>query len=481
MDGRILQSAWPGESHDWLLKAALLPEAQALEAWRAWSSTVLSYDLPRGELRLLALLAGRMQALKIDPALEPQLLAIRDQLRARSRATLDAALPLLASLAQANVPLLLLKGSARHALDPAVERPLKDIDVLVPVERSAEAVDLALAEGWRLEGRQPILRNRDPIAGAHAWSLHRDGSEVDLHHFSNNLNRLVGDDDALWARALPAALHGVPVRVPAPEDRLLLSLVHGARYGPDRVSEWAVDACDVIDDGRIDWRLFTQEARRRRIHAPLYAGLVYLRDQLGRAAPSDVFAALEPAEPFVTELASYAAETVPTGPAHVDAARRAGFKRALEAASRLGYPPRRGPTAARTVFGGVVPWTDGQTRHHGGVPVPAGLHPTERVVLEFRLEFDGAPATTAGVLVRAPDLPLLQFETAAGGEQTSVSVRLEIPAVFLLLRDSRSFLVDVEALPPAAGQRPLREVEIAVRTVPAEAMPSAGGATPDPP
>ena len=53
MDGRILQSAWPSESRDWLLKAALLPEAEAREAWRAWSSTVLLFnDLPRGELRL---------------------------------------------------------------------------------------------------------------------------------------------------------------------------------------------------------------------------------------------------------------------------------------------------------------------------------------------------------------------------------------------------------------------------------------------
>jgi hypothetical protein len=131
-----------------------------------------------------------------------------------------------------------------------------------------------------------------PLSSHHAWSFSKGASEIDLHHVSNHLNRLRGDDDGFWKRAIPTVWQGKSVCIPSAADALLIALIHGVRWSQDRSADWTVDACALLDEGPLDWSVFLQEVRARQIQAHVYTGLAYLRDALVKSIPTEVMASL---------------------------------------------------------------------------------------------------------------------------------------------------------------------------------------------
>jgi hypothetical protein len=128
----------------------------------------------------------------------------------------------------------------------------------------------------------------DKLANHHAWALAHDGGDLDLHHFSNALNRLVGDDDGLWSRAGIVKWRGFDIHVPGPSDALVLGIVHGLRWSPECNADWIIDVASYMDTGQIDWNLVLKEGARREVRAILFTGLTYLQDAIGRDVPQAV-------------------------------------------------------------------------------------------------------------------------------------------------------------------------------------------------
>jgi len=282
---------------DLLAKAALAPPEIAIAAWRDWRRDFSLDETPWNEVRMLASIAPRLKWLERDAGIAPRILGIRKFLYAQTQMCLMGAMEGMRILSAAGIPIMLMKGAARIARDPvaAQERLVRDVDVLVPFEDKTKAFDLLHAAGWGFKPSakwQDFWRDIDETSH-HAWSFAKGNAEIDLHHHSNHLNRLIDDDAGLWRRAEPMEWREIRLFVPSTTDNLLMSVVHGLRWSRDHAADWTVDACASIDTEHVDWPLFVAEIKARKLEAVAGSGLRYLRETLKKPIPADVMAALE--------------------------------------------------------------------------------------------------------------------------------------------------------------------------------------------
>jgi Uncharacterised nucleotidyltransferase len=286
--------SWPRGSMDLLAKAILTPEREAILAWNAWRK---AYDIDRtawNEVRMLGAIASRLIWLEPSADIAARISSIQKFLWVHSEMCLSGCAAALQLLRKAGIPALFLKGLARLALNPLAvkERLIRDADVLVPFDMHEAAATVLIEAGWVLqEGQEPwqaYRREFGSLVSHHAWSFVRKGVEIDLHHFSNPLNRIMGDDEGLWQRSSLVPWRGLKVLVPSAADFLLLALVHGARWSSEANADWTIDACFIIDESKVQWEVLVHEAQKRMIEAPVLASLRYLHEQLQRPVPQDV-------------------------------------------------------------------------------------------------------------------------------------------------------------------------------------------------
>lgn len=336
---------WPPASQDLLIRAALLPEDDARRAWHKWTAEHDIETTSWAEVRLLAAVGRRADLLASEPTLAGRVKGIRRFVWAQTQGCLVKTRPALETLHEAGIPMLLFKGAARVAVDPAsaADRMVLDIDALVPFDRAIEAFDTLAAGGWELWGWQIERRPPGPIAACHAWSLRRNGGEIDLHHVAHPLDLHPGADKGLWHRSTKADLLGVPVAIPCPTDALLLTLAHGMRYSPEGTADWAIDAAALLDGGRIDWDLLAAEAHARRLEALIAQALSYLAGPLGRPVDDRVRSELNASviEPFRSELQIVSKYYGPVSREEVRAFRDAATARVRARAPSAPAPPMR--------------------------------------------------------------------------------------------------------------------------------------------
>ena len=432
--------AVPRGGLDLLVRAALAPEVEARAAWRRWRA---EHDLDTtswSEVRMLAAVAGRIAMLEEDADVRPRVEGIRKFLWVHTQMCLEPAGPALAALSEAGIPVLLTKGAARVVAQPASahERLIRDVDVLVPLASAERALRLLCSAGWAL--REPPwavqARAASTVAGHHAWTVTKGRGEIDLHHFSNHLNRLTGDDDGLWRRATTHQWRGATVHLPAPADALVLAVTHGVRWSRDGAADWTVDAASLIDTGTVDWNVVLAEADSRVLHAALHAGLGYLRDALGRAVPADVLRhlALRSTDLERAELAWYAARPTPATPGEKQAALAMA---ALRACVRAGIPDggHRGPLTVLPVADvrGTLAPGDGMV----ACPIPK-VALQDWLLVRLELDATSLPATiTLSGQLRAPGLvigdgPGTRGHMAAG--QPVIRFEWQLPAALTTLR-----------------------------------------------
>jgi hypothetical protein len=137
--------------------------------------------------------------------------------------TLEAvAAEAVAALAGAGVPVAVIKGIsyARALYDHPGERPMTDVDLLVPAARFADAGSALAGAGLRA---LPAPRR------AHAVTYGGWAAEIDLHRALLPLGWSRIDEAALWARARPAVERGDGALRLEPVDEALLHCLVLAR------------------------------------------------------------------------------------------------------------------------------------------------------------------------------------------------------------------------------------------------------------
>ena len=237
---------------------------------------------------------------------------------------------ILAALEGADVPLVLLKGSAYilAGLPPSRGRLLSDVDLLVPRELLDSFEQTLLAHGWeavKLEEYDqryyrtwmhelPPLRNPERMI------------EVDIHHTISPLtSRLRPDPERLLADSIPLA--DSRLRILQPVDMVLHSAVHLFHDG-----ELSNGLRDLVDQADLFqhfgkqagfWEELVGRARLQGLLRPLFYSLRYTHRLLATELPDSAMrAAADGAPPGpVLHLMDYLIEAVMI-PDHPDFPRR---------------------------------------------------------------------------------------------------------------------------------------------------------------
>lgn len=200
------------------------PSAAALLAGDQWNGLIAA---ARAE-RLIGTLAARLKAVPVPPSVAPILADALDEAERERRQALWEADRAMAALAQAGVPVILLKGTAYAAagLRAGEGRFIGDLDILVPRGR-LDAVEAAiLGAGWEWVKPDPYdddyyrrwMHELPPM-------IHKERDRmIDIHHTVLPLTaRQTPDAAAMIADAvrLDNGLH-----ILSPEDRVCHAAAH---------------------------------------------------------------------------------------------------------------------------------------------------------------------------------------------------------------------------------------------------------------
>jgi len=302
----------PSPEQALVLRAALNPPRQGRVAWESWRARVDFDQIDHGSMRLLPLVYRNLGAEAFDPEVAGRMKGIYRRSWSHNQMLFRRAAEAIDTLSEAGIETMVLKGASLSLLayDSPGVRPMDDVDVLVPIGRRVEAVEVMRAAGWRPEK-----------ADAEAWAeVHHsmgidgpDGGNVDLHWFAL---WQPARDEPLWGGAVPLELSGTRTLAPCSADQLLLVCVHGTPWSPLPPFRWIADAAAVIRSAGedLDWDRLVSEAERRQLTAAAAAALGYLRDEFDLAVPASVINRLRAAPASRHERAAFRAACRPDGP-----------------------------------------------------------------------------------------------------------------------------------------------------------------------
>ena len=301
---------FPDARQTLLLRAALDTGDRAREAWeRFLAGGGRVEDLDDGSYRLLPQVYRNLESCGVGGDEMIKLRGVYRHAWYRNHVLLHGAGSLVRALQHAGVDVMALKGAAVTALYPGGlgTRPMNDVDLLVAPDDVERAVDVLRAQGFAMDGEFPFAVARRI---RHSVPFRRqDGLEIDLHW---HLLAQGGDDGAVWRRARSWTLAGTEVLVPAPEDQLLHTCVHGVGFFPAPV-RWVADAVLIIRAaGGVEWDILVAHARERDVTVAMAHALRYLRDEIGAAVPPAVIGKLA-AVARLADLAAGAPRRQPAG------------------------------------------------------------------------------------------------------------------------------------------------------------------------
>jgi hypothetical protein len=161
------------------------------------------------------------------------------------------------------IPILLFKGGAMKFLRPNLQRPMGDVDFLVPPEKYAEAVAVAQKMGFKSKFIKPSPHSADCII--------EDGRAIDIHCMTlkGKEAKYAGILDAeMFKRASKQRAFGVNFLLPCWEDLLFLTLVNlcnNIRYSESVSGRlFSIFDCDFFlkRDKTFDWDIVVDNARK---------------------------------------------------------------------------------------------------------------------------------------------------------------------------------------------------------------------------
>jgi hypothetical protein len=311
----LSHSVFPDDAQLDLIKAAMLPAAEAAPAWRRWKERGIPLEtVDLASRRLFSQLFTNRSAAGIDTEDLPLLKAVYQGTLARNTLILRAALEAARVLTDADISVLFIKGAATIAISggrPGL-RTIADVDVLVPETEAERAVTLLRAAGYMPQCDTPIGQN-------HGFSVKRsDGAALDLHWWAF---KTAGDDRGIFDTAREATILNHTVLIPSATDCLAMTVANAFRNMGSPL-RWISDAILVfaIEGDKIDWDLLLERAKRRGLTAGLAAGLDFLTREFGIPVPVQVLTCLRGQRlGWLERTAHWAAVTKPRSAGMIEA------------------------------------------------------------------------------------------------------------------------------------------------------------------
>ncbi|MDB4221507.1 nucleotidyltransferase family protein [Amylibacter sp.] len=282
--------AWPQGGNHLLLEAAISPDlARAEHAARDWLTHNDIDDASFHENRLQLAIAARLGKSIQDLPEFPRLAGLQRMLWTKSRMAYREALPALKEMASAGILIMLLKGAARVAADPAAQksRVSHDIDILVKPEDAHQALDILTKHNWETSTGESTFALKKRLLDARSINMfYGHFGDIDLHlrafsHGQEN-NEL---EHEIWKSAQKHMLFDVPVFLPCPEDRLATSIWSSALDGHTH-SDWIVDCAHVLMTENIDVNTLQERLLKLKISYQSKILFDYLRTKLNLPIPT---------------------------------------------------------------------------------------------------------------------------------------------------------------------------------------------------
>ena len=314
--GRFVGHRSPSPTQKLLLRAALEEPDEARDAWKAWTDGQ-ELDLIGGaDYAVLPAIYRNLQEIAGEVPEGERIRGIFRRTWYAGQVLTSQASQAIASLEQAGVRTLLLKGAALMALEPDSStsvRHMADVDVLVPEAQVEDAVTALRKAGWIPEFPPEALRSYRHVLHGVAFRSAEGGADVDLHWHALEEACRPEADNPFWDVARAASFRGVETRVLSAEDLLLHVCIHGTRGKPAQVIHWVVDATNIINrvGDSLEWDRIVKRARKLELSLALGESFRFLATEFGADIPERTILALEHAPHSRIERLDYRSKGAP--------------------------------------------------------------------------------------------------------------------------------------------------------------------------
>ena len=282
----------PTPEQELLLRASLLPDDRAIEAWEAWILQVDIDNLDHGSYRLFSLLYRNLRTHDIDHPAIPRFRGFHRKTWYQNQLLLHRMAAVVRSLQAEGIETLILKGAALVLLgyyeDPGL-RPMSDFDLLIRPEHSLRAVRMLQADGW--QSYYDLTPTEAHLATVHSHDFRRgEDGLFDLHWQVLPESISTGASEVFWKRAIETKLGGLTVHALNPTDQFFHICVHGMQWNQVPPIRWIADAMVVLRKarGEIDWDRLVEHGRQHLVLLRLHTALSILQDRFDAPLPAEI-------------------------------------------------------------------------------------------------------------------------------------------------------------------------------------------------
>ena len=299
-----------------MLRACLLSKDEVESAWYSWRSKIDIEKLDPGSHRLLPLLHHNLTQAGIDDPMMKKMKGVYRYHWAQNQLLFHQTAPLLEALQQKGIETMILKGGAlvlMHYRDHGL-RPMDDIDILIPVSKAKEAINLLLDNRWHLKDEWMTIDKILSRSNAGSFVNER-GQAIDVHWYLFPQGRQPHADDPVWSGSVETDFVGVPTRCENATDLLFHVCVHGARWNLTPPIRWIADAMIIFrtSSAEVDWDRLVRQATNRWLTLPLRDTLNYIKMNFNVSVPPWVLETLDDVPHPLIERMEYRLKDKPIG------------------------------------------------------------------------------------------------------------------------------------------------------------------------
>ena len=221
----------------------------------------------------------------------------------RNRLALQAFLQVQASLSEADIPTIVLKGLAlaNTVYDHPALRQFGDVDFLIPGDRITRAREILERAEYRPTyppnmlcdpTSQRLTRHQEAIYSEYYHEITLQSPDkllqLDLHWNLLPRHYPIGPDPGeIWTSSRITMLGGRPIRILSTEHQLLHTCIHATKDGWHKL-KWVVDVDRIVRaDRQIDWEHLADLAKGWRCERILGTGIQLARELLDTPVPTN--------------------------------------------------------------------------------------------------------------------------------------------------------------------------------------------------
>lgn len=295
---------WPNDEQIWLLKAALKPPKEALQAWETWASSMNIDDIDPFSYQMMPKIYKNLASINQEFSHHGRLKGIYKRNWMDQQLKLNHLIQTFKTWPSSHEHrFLLMKGAAMcgaYYLDWGV-RMMGDIDILILPQAMPALIQHLHQHDF--EARDPFSITNDREASAHTvrhaitfQQKHTsDPLMIDVH-ISPLVEIKHPTHDPYWFQHSQAiTCHGVTLYALNPTDLLFQTCIHGAQYSEVPLLRFIMDAITILDHHamHIDWDRILTLARTHQLVFPLKYAFRYLHEIFDAPIPSTILKKLE--------------------------------------------------------------------------------------------------------------------------------------------------------------------------------------------